>query len=51
MDKSNYKERIIDRKIQRGGREPRCLVVIVGVGITYRQKDGVYIVPISMLKD
>jgi predicted AAA+ superfamily ATPase len=43
--------RLRDKIIKWGGREPRCLVVIVGVGITYRQKDGVYIVPISMLKD
>jgi predicted AAA+ superfamily ATPase len=43
--------RLRDKIAKWGGKEPRCLAVITGAGAGYRQKDGVYVVPISMLKD
>jgi predicted AAA+ superfamily ATPase len=43
--------RLRDKIAKWGGKEPCCLAVVTGTGVAYRQKDGVYVVPISMLKD
>ena len=48
------KELIIEHNKKEGSlkyREPDLLMVITGNGIAYKSKEGIYVVPISCLKD
>jgi predicted AAA+ superfamily ATPase len=36
---------------KQGGKPPECMVVLTGTGIAMKRDDGVYVIPITMLKD
>jgi len=39
-------------KIQRsGGSVPACLVVLTGSEVAYQREDGVWVIPITLLRD
>lgn len=49
---SNYLIKICDDIVLNGGKEPILKCVIYGVGnAAYKDKNGVYIIPITALKD
>jgi predicted AAA+ superfamily ATPase len=42
--------RLKNKMVSNGAREPSCLTVITGGGLGMKRKDGVYVVPINALK-
>jgi predicted AAA+ superfamily ATPase len=40
-----------NKMMKQGAAAPVCLVVLTGTGIAAQREDGVYVVPIGMLKD